>query len=88
MNNIDAAIDRIKILECPTGEIENRVAGILENYGVADRNKVNVSRVKNLDQDEAQAYKVDFQGEDSSIIVLAKSGLDDYVATVVGAYKK
>ncbi len=88
MNNIDAAIDRIKILECPTGEIENRVAGILENYGVAERSKVNISRVKNLDQDEAQAYTVKFQGEDNSIVVLAKSGLDDYVATVVDAYKK
>lgn len=88
MNNIDAAIDRIKILECPTGEIENRVAGILENYGVADRSKVNISRVKNLDQDEAQAYKVNFHGEDNSIVVLAKSGLDDYTATVVDVYKK
>ncbi|EPR12797.1 hypothetical protein [Ruminiclostridium papyrosolvens] len=88
MNNIDAAIDRIKILECPTGEIENRVAGILENYGVAERSKVNISRVKNLDQDQAQAYNVKFQGEDSSIVVLAKSGLDDYVAKVVDAYKK
>ncbi|AEY65937.1 hypothetical protein [Clostridium sp. BNL1100] len=88
MNNIDAAIDRIKILECPTGEIENRVVGILENYGVADRSKVDISRAQNLDKDEAQAYKVKFQGEDSSIVVLAKSGLDDYVATVVDAYKK
>ncbi len=88
MNNIDAAIDRIKILECPTGEIENRVAGILENCGVAERSKVNISRVKNLDQDEAQAYTVKFQGKDNSIVVLAKSGLDDYVATVVDAYKK
>ncbi len=88
MNNIDAAIDRIKILECPTGEIENRVAGILENYGVADKSKVDVSREQNLDKDETLAYKVNFIGEDSSIVVLAKSGLDDYVATVVDAYKK
>ncbi|HEX2927248.1 MAG TPA: hypothetical protein VHP38_13480, partial [Ruminiclostridium sp.] len=58
MSKIDEAIDRIKILECPTGEIENRVAGILEDYGVADKSKVNINRERSLDQEEAQAYRV------------------------------
>jgi hypothetical protein len=88
MTKMDAAIDRIKILECPAGELENRVLGILEDYGVADSGKVNISRASSLDQDEAEAYKVKLAGEDQSIVVLAKSGLDDYVAMVVDVYCK
>lgn len=82
MSKIDEAIDRIKILECPTGEIENRVAGILEDYGVADKSKVNINRERSLDQEEAQAYRVNLAGN-RSFVVLAKSGLDDYVAKIV-----
>ncbi|HEX2928023.1 MAG TPA: hypothetical protein VHP38_17495, partial [Ruminiclostridium sp.] len=67
---------------CPTGEIENRVAGILEDYGVADKSKVNINRERSLDQEEAQAYRVNL-AENRSFVVLAKSGLDDYVAKIV-----
>lgn len=86
MSKMDAAINRIKILECPTGELKNRITGILEDYGVANRSKVHIDRERNLDKDEAQAYKINLTGEDQSIVVLAKSGLDDYVARVVDVY--
>lgn len=88
MKNINKAIDRIRVLECPTGNLEDRVAGILEDYGVANRNKINVDRDKNFDRDEAQAYRVEITGEGQSIVVLAKSGYDDYVAKVVDVYSK
>lgn len=88
MKKINEAIGRIKILECPTGDLENRVEGILEDYGVADRSNVNVDRDKSLDRDEAQAYRVKIAGEGQSMIVLAKSGYDDYVAKVVDVYSK
>ncbi len=83
MSRIDKAIDRIKILECPTGELENRVTGILEEYGVANKNQVSIARVKLLDNDEAQAYKMKIPGEKHSFIIMASSGYDDYVAKVV-----
>lgn len=86
MNKIDEAINRISILECPTGDLENRVAGILEDYGVADRNAVIIDKDNSLDRYEAQAYRVKITGEGQSIIVLAKSGSDDYVAKVVDVY--
>lgn len=88
MDKMNEAIDRIKILECPTGDLETRVAGILEDYGVASRISVNVDRAANLDRDEAQAYRVKIPGDNQSIIVLATSGYDDYVAKVVDVYSK
>ncbi len=88
MKNINGAIDRIRILECPTGELENRVAGILEDYGIADSSKVDINRDNSLDREEAQAYNVKIPGEGQSIVVLAKAGLDDYVAKVVDVYSK
>lgn len=86
MKKIDEAIDRIRILECPTGELENRVTEILEDYRVSSRSKINVNRDNKFDSNEAQAYRVEIEGEDQSIMVLAKSGYDDYVATVIDAY--
>lgn len=88
MGKIDKAINRIKILECPTGDLENRVAGILEDYGVANRKKVNVNRDSYFDRGEAQAYRVEIADEGQSIVVLAKSGEEDYVAKVVDVYSK
>lgn len=88
MTKIDEAIGRIRILECPTGELENRVTEILEGYRVSSRSKINVNRDNNFDSNEAQAYRVEIEGENQSIMVLAKSGYDDYVATVIDAYTK
>lgn len=87
MERLEDAIERIKILECPTGEVENRVAGILEDYGVAGRNEIDISRDEKYDRDGAEAFSAKIRGsEGQSIVVLAKSGLDDYVAKVVDAY--
>lgn len=88
MTKIDEAIGRIRMLECPTGELENRVTEILEDYKISSRNNINVNRDNNFDSNEAQAYRVEIEGENQSIMVLAKSGYDDYVATVIDAYTK
>ncbi|ADK14843.1 MULTISPECIES: hypothetical protein [Clostridium] len=86
MKKIDEAIDRIRTLECPTGDLENRVTEILEDYGVADRSKINVNRDEYFDKDEAQAYRVQILNQEHPIMVLAKSGYDDYVAKVTDVY--
>lgn len=86
MEKINQVIDRIKILECPTGELENRVKGVFENYGIADSKEVKVNRHEKLDTAGAQAYLVELPKE-APIIVLAEAGYDDYVAKVVDAYK-
>lgn len=89
MSILEDAVQRIKVLECPTGDLEQRVKGILEEYGVANGNELVVNRDKRLDQNEAQAYSATISGDqEQSIVILAKSGLDDYVAQVVDAYIK
>ncbi|WFA09049.1 hypothetical protein [Tissierella sp. Yu-01] len=87
INNVNSAIDRIKSLECPTGEVESRVADILQEYNVANKSEVNIYRNESLDSVGAEAYTANFANNPNQhLVVLAKSGLDDYVATVVDAY--
>lgn len=87
MNNLEKALERIKALECPTGDIENRVAGILEEYGVANRDAINISKEDMQNRDGLEAYSAVIpSNNDRHITVLAKSGLDGYVAAVVDAY--
>ncbi|MCX7749736.1 MAG: hypothetical protein N2645_23020 [Clostridia bacterium] len=87
MSRLEDAIDRIKILECPTGELEKRVEGILANFEVADREKITVYRDVRFDRDEAEAYSVNLPaGQDEKIVILAKSGLDDYVVKILDVY--
>ncbi|MEN6459912.1 MAG: hypothetical protein ABFC94_00890 [Syntrophomonas sp.] len=82
--NLEKAIERIKVLECPTGEVENRVVGILEDFKVANRNMITISREEQEDGLEAYSAVIS-SNKEHHITVLAKSGLDDYVATVVDA---
>jgi len=86
MEKFKDAIERIKILQCPTGDVENRVAGILEDYGVANKKEITVNRNEELDSIGAEAYSVQIGGNKESIVVLARTGKDDYVAEVVGVY--
>lgn len=87
MGNIDDAISRIRALECPTGELENRVAGILEDYGITDKSQVKFKMDNKLGGDDVQAYRVKIADEEETFVVLAKSGYDDYVAKVTDAYR-
>lgn len=87
MKSIENAIDRIRTLECPTGEVEIHIADILEDYQVANRNQLSIYRNKQFDKDGAEAYRATISSSaDQSIIILAQHGLDDYVAKVVDAY--
>lgn len=86
MSKIDEAFNRIRVLECPTGDLENRVTGILEDYGIANRSNINIDRDNSLNRDEAQAYRVKIANKGQSFVVLAKSGSDDYVANVIDVY--
>lgn len=87
MSKIDDAIERIKILECPTGNVEARVVQILEDYGVASSNEISIERDKYTDNVKGEAYRAKISGDaNKSIIVVAESGLDDYVAKVTDVY--
>jgi hypothetical protein len=87
MSHIEDAIERIKELECPTGKVENRIAGILEDYGVAYRSEVEVEKYEGGKINGVEEFCVKIPGDkNQSIIVLANSGIDDYVAKVKDAY--
>ena len=87
MEKLQNAVERIKILQCPTGDVENRVTQILEDYGVTKKEDITITRKEELDTIEAQAYNVKLgNNSKQSIVVLARSGVDDYVAEVVDAY--
>ncbi|MCR1899305.1 hypothetical protein NSA47_09955 [Irregularibacter muris] len=87
MHRLEQAIERIKILECPTGHVEERIAGILEDYQVAQRDEITVQRDESLDSIDAQGYHVQLSNnQEQSLRILAKAGLDDYVAKVTDAY--
>ncbi|MDF2675972.1 MAG: hypothetical protein K0Q97_262 [Bacillota bacterium] len=86
MEQINKALDRIKKLECPTGEVENRVIGILEDYNVANKNDIIINRNYQLDNDGTEVFSAKINNTNLSIIVLAKSGMDDYVAKVENVY--
>lgn len=87
MPQIEDAIERIKRLECPTGEVENRVAGILEEYQIVRKGEAVVKRDKHFDKDGIEAFtSLIHEKKGNSLVILAKSGPEDYVAKVVDAY--
>ena len=87
MATIEQAIERIKALECPTGEIQNRVKGILTDYEIANKSEIMVSREHRLDKNGVQGYQAKIAREGGQdIVILAVSGEDDYVAKITDAY--
>lgn len=85
MNTINNAIDEIKKIECPTGELEQRVAGILSDYNLTNMSLNAVQRDRNLDERDAKAFCADTS--DGKLVIMATSGMDDYVAKVVHVYE-
>jgi hypothetical protein len=86
MSKIEDAIERIKNLECPTGDEENRIEEILVDYGIANKNEIEIKKSETLN-DGATEFCANISGnKNQSIIVLATSGMDDYVAKVKDVY--
>lgn len=84
---MEDVIKRIKELECPTGDLESRLLGILEDYGVATANEIMIDRNRKLDVNGAEAYNARIaNNNDQTITILAKSGSDDYVVKVIDVY--
>lgn len=82
MENLKNAIERLKVMECPTGQVERKIAGILEEYEVGNKGSIEVIRDEASDANEAQGYVAKVNGSEI-LTVMATSGADDYVAKVV-----
>lgn len=86
MGNLEKAIEKIKSLQCPTGEMEKRIAEILEEYKVASRDEIRISKEEKEEVDDLQAYRAKISENKGHITILSESGLDDYVEVVVDAF--
>lgn len=88
MENLERAIGRLKELECPTGQVEERIQDIIDDYEGSSRERIQVKREEEYDrEDGAQGYLATLShSKYPSMVVLAKSGMDDYVAKVVDVY--
>lgn len=57
MNKFNAAINEIKKIECPTGELEQRVACILVDYNLTDKGTI-VVKEDLLDSNELKLIQL------------------------------
>lgn len=88
MWKIEKAIEKIRTVECPTDELENRIADILDDFNAASRNDIQIDRNESFDRDGAEAYVAGFRNSmNRSLVILSKPGLDDYVARVIDVYQ-
>ena len=87
MENLEGAMESIKVLECPTGDIKNRIRDILKEFEIANRSEIIVSRYHPLDKNGARGYSAKITRDKGlDIAILAVSGMDDYVVKVMDAY--
>lgn len=88
MEPIDDILGKLKRMECPAGEVADKVRAMLAEYEAVPETEIAVFRERSLDQDGAQGYIARFPRNHNGLgmAVLTESGLDDYVARVVDAY--
>ena len=87
MQDTKELIERLKILQCPTGDIEYRIAAILKDHNIENVSKIKVDKNEAFIDNGEETYNAEITLKDGkSIVVVAKSGMDDYVAKVVDAY--
>ena len=87
MPNIKRRYGQNKNTTMPTGQLEERVAEILETYNISPRSEILISRERRLDRDGAEAYTVTISDRlDPTLTLLAGAGADDYVVQVKDIY--
>lgn len=86
MSRLQEAIERIKALECPTGQVGERIQEILEDYQALDEGRVVVNEDEDINMDGTKGYSIELSDGQEYIRVFSTAGLDDYVEKVVDAY--
>lgn len=87
MSRLADAIERIKGLECPTGDVAHRVTGILEDYEVANKEDIIVHMEGQLDKNGLAVYRAEIgKNENQPIVIVVEPGADDYVAKVIDVH--
>lgn len=84
MTQIKEFIERMNNMQCPNGEIEKKVAKLVEQYHLASEDQVNVYRETDYDTAEVEGYRLDIANENPmSFKILTSTGAEDYVIRVV-----
>ncbi|MFT9493564.1 hypothetical protein [Anaerosolibacter sp.] len=87
MSRLTDAMERIRDLECPTGDVPHRVTGILEDYEVANGGPITVEREGELGKNGLAVYRAEIGNiGDQPIMIIVQSGADDYVAKVIDVH--
>lgn len=88
MDTDNNMMEEIKHLECPTGEVIDRVMSILESHNPYGQYQIVEEADDDFIDDHMKVYSVFSEDEESpSFGVVVKEGLDDYVAEVVDVYE-
>ena len=84
MAQMSKFIERMNNMQCPNGEIEDKVKTIVEEYHLASKDQVSVHRETDFDTVEAEGYRLDINNENPmSFKVLTSTGAEDYVIRVI-----
>ncbi|MDF2547640.1 MAG: hypothetical protein K0R93_2538 [Anaerosolibacter sp.] len=87
MSRLTDAMERIRALECPTGDVAHRVTGILEDYEVANGEAITVEREGELGKNGLEVYRAEIGNVgEQPIMIIVQSGADDYVAKVIDVH--
>lgn len=86
MGNLDEVVEKIRVLECPTGQLGVRLEEILEDYHLGDMDSVRIEEDEDINLDGTKGYSIEIPEEGETIRVFSTAGLDDYVEKVVDAY--
>lgn len=84
MAQVREFIERMNKMQCPNGEIEQKVAKLVEEYHLGQKDQVAVYRETDYDTAEVEGYRIDIVNENPvSFKLLATTGAEDYVIRVI-----
>ena len=80
-------VKKIIGIECPTGEVADRVTSVLEEYNLGGEYQITSRADNDYEETRLRYYRAFSETNDNpDLIMVVKEGKDDYVAKVVDAY--
>lgn len=80
-------VKRIIGIECPTGEVTDRVINVLEDYNPGGEYQITSRPDTDYDETRLRYYRAFSEtGDNPDLIMVVKEGKDGYVAKIVDAY--
>jgi hypothetical protein len=89
MANDNSIVKKIIGIECPTGEVTERVIGVLEEYNLDGQYQITSRTDDDYDETRLKYYRAFSESENTpDLIMVVKEGKDDYVAKIIDAYSE